>query len=144
MIPRTLLVLLIFFLSAQVAKGSVATYDVLHYEADIQPDLFAYTISGTVIIKLIRLASNLSEIELDANELTIDGVSEGDVSQAFQTTPGHLLVRLSRPAAKGEVRALSIRYRGKPSRGVRFFPDPPRHGQPQHAQVGVSLRTVRA
>lgn len=120
---RTLFLLLSLFLSVQAAKGSAATYDVLHYDADIQPDLVNHAISGTVVIKLSSLINNLSEIELDANELAIDGVSEGDAAQTFQTDTGRLLVRLSRPAVKGEVRALSIRYHGKPSRGVRFFPD---------------------
>ena len=80
-------------------------------------------ISGTVNITLKNLINNLSQVTLDANELTTDGVKENHLSQTFQSDSGHLLVRLSNPAARGEVRTLTVRYHGKPTRGVRFFPD---------------------
>jgi aminopeptidase N len=103
--------------------GEARTYDVLNYDADIRPEFADYSISGTVNITLKSLINNLSQLKLDANELTIDGVEENHLSQTFRSDSGYLLVSLSRPAARDEVRTLTVRYHGKPTRGVRFFPD---------------------
>jgi aminopeptidase N len=61
-------------------------------------------------------------IVLDAEKLSVDGVWEKDAPLRYEQAQDHLTVQLARPALTGQELALKVTYRGRPVRGLRFFP----------------------
>src|SRR5581483_10232993 len=100
-----------------------AAFDVLRYDAEVEPDIANKTVSGKVLIRLVALTANLAAIELDCGNLTVDAVREGRVAQKFVQRDRRLSVSLARPASFNETREVEIVYHGEPRFGIRFFPD---------------------
>lgn len=114
-----LLLLTLFF----HATASSASLDVLDYNAEIEPNPAEQTIAGAVSLSFTSREGELSEIVLDAQELQIEGVSENGSALQFEAKEGRLIVRLARAVRAGEVRVLKIRYKAKPTRGLKFYAD---------------------
>ena len=125
----TLLLLLLW--AAALAKTSgqansatlAAAFDVIHYDAQVEPDIVNKTVAGKVSIKLISRIANLTEIELDCGDLVIDAVRAGGAAQRFTRLDRRVRLALSHPAKAGETREIEIDYHGAPRRGIRFFPE---------------------
>lgn len=100
-----------------------ASFDVLHYDAQVEPDIANKTVSGKVLIKLVALTANLAAIELDCGNLTVDAVRENRIAQTFVQRDRRLSISLARSASMNETREIEIAYHGAPRRGIRFFPD---------------------
>ena len=99
-----------------------AAFQVLHYDATIEPDLINKTVTGKVFIKLVSRTASLVEVELDCGDLIIDGVREGKEAQQFVRRDHRVSISLSHPAKDNDTRQIEIDYHGAPSRGIRFFP----------------------
>lgn len=119
---RSLFLVLSLLILSSTGYASAAI-DVLNYDAAIEPDLAAKTITGVVSIKFMSRAGNLSEIVLDAQELQIEEVSEDGAAIKFEVKEGKITIRLARAAREGEARTLKISYKGKPTRGLKFYDD---------------------
>lgn len=117
------LLALLLYTEAFAAPQAPAPFDVLHYDAEIRVNPSEKTLTGIVSIRFKSLVNNLSELELDAQELSIEEVSEQGAALVFEAKEGRLNVRLARAARAGEVRTLKIRYRAKPTRGFKFYDD---------------------
>ncbi|HEY0004875.1 MAG TPA: hypothetical protein VGB17_08695 [Pyrinomonadaceae bacterium] len=100
-----------------------APFDVLDYEAEIEPDIAHKTVRGKVLVHFKAGAGRLSRIELDCGQLTIDAVRERGAAQKFEQHERRLSVQLQSPAKAYEERAIEIEYHGAPTRGIRFFPE---------------------
>jgi aminopeptidase N len=100
----------------------VASLDILHYDARIEPDITRKTIAGEVSIRFV-IRTGQSDIQLDCGDLTIDSVREHGEPRQFSTRNRRLNVDLSRPEKSEQVRQLDISYHGAPTRGIRFFPE---------------------
>lgn len=121
--PRLILLALsLLFISSSTICAS-NSFDVLHYDALIVPDMLAQTIAGVVSIKFASRAGNLSEVALDAQELQIEEISENGSALKFEVKEGKVFIQLARVARVGEARTLRIRYQGKPTRGLKFYED---------------------
>jgi aminopeptidase N len=107
----------------KTAVSSVAPFDVIHYDAQVEPDITNKTVTGKVLIRLVTRADKLAAIELDCGDLTIDAAREKGVAQKFARTGRRLSISLSRPSAAGEMREIEIEYHGAPRFGIRFFPE---------------------
>ena len=95
-------------------------FDVLDYSADLEIDVQGQAVLGAVTITWTSLAGGLTSVELDAPGLTIESVSEKDMALSHEARDGKLRVALDRPTVRDETRALTVRYSGKPARGMRF------------------------
>ena len=74
-------VLLAWALVSDAVAGQVTTpparaFDVLHYEARIEPDIAAKTLRGQVSITLVASSDTQDALTLDCGNLTIDSVRE--------------------------------------------------------------------
>jgi aminopeptidase N len=124
-----LLLLTCVALLATEAKGQktmppqTAAIDVINYDAQVEPDISNKTVAGKVLIRLIARTDNLTAIELDCGDLTIDAVSEGGAARNFTTRDRRLHITLLRPAKGNETREIEVNYHGTPRRGIRFFPE---------------------
>ena len=58
------------------ATSPAALFDVIHYDAHIEPDIARKMVSGKVLIKLKARIDNLATVELDCGDLTINAVRE--------------------------------------------------------------------
>lgn len=100
-----------------------APFDVRHYEVSLRLDFKERAIAGEAEVEFVSRREALREVELEIGELEFDGVREGGAALTFKAADGRLLIQLARPAARGEARRVRINYRGRPTRGVRFFAD---------------------
>lgn len=105
------------------AKAQSASFDVVDYDAQIEPDIANKSVKGKVAVKFAALENNLSEIRLNAGLLEIDAAREGKTALKFEKRESVLIVSLARPARAGEKREIEIEYHGAPRFGIRFFPD---------------------
>lgn len=100
-----------------------APFDVLHYDARVEPDVINKTIKGRVSIRLVAREGGLGALEFDCGELVIDAVRVGAKAERFERAERVVRVFLSRPARAGETREVEFEYHGAPRRGIRFDPE---------------------
>jgi aminopeptidase N len=117
------LLMTVFFIAE--AEAQTAAFDVLAYDARIEPDIAAKAVKGKVSVKFNSLNNNLAEIQLNAGALEINAVREGLNSLKFEKKESLLHITLARPAKLNEKRELEIEYHGAPRYGIKFFPDQP-------------------
>jgi aminopeptidase N len=99
-------------------------YTVENYDVSIQPDLAKQRLYGEVSIRFhSRADTDISALELDAGELVITSVLEGQTPQSFERNHGLLFVVLTRPLRLDEPRTITVRYQAGPAAGLKFFPD---------------------
>lgn len=105
------------------AEACGAGYQVRRYDArlDISPP--EKSLSGDVTIDLESCTDALAAVELEAKDMVVAAVTEGERALHFAQDSGALHVRLPAPARRGERRVLRVRYTGRPTRGMSFGPD---------------------
>jgi aminopeptidase N len=108
---------------AGAGATAAPAFDVIHYDARVEPDVMKKTVAGRVRIRFVSRADNLLAVEFDCGALEIDAVREGREALKFTRDGGRLSVSLSRPAKAGEGREVEVEYHGSPRQGIRFFPD---------------------
>lgn len=119
-----LLLLSLVYATETRAQGKArSSFDVLHYEAQVEPDIENKTVTGKVLIQIVSSVGNLNSIDLDCGELTIDAVRENLDAQKFVSRGNRLKILLSRPSKANDKREILVEYHGTPRRGIRFFPE---------------------
>ncbi|HEX9928600.1 MAG TPA: M1 family metallopeptidase [Pyrinomonadaceae bacterium] len=103
------------------ASTASASFDVINYTAQIEPDIPNKAVKGKVSLQFISLVNNLREIQLNAGVLEIDAVRENKIALNFEKKDGILIVSFQRPAKLNEKRQIEIDYHGVPKAGIRFF-----------------------
>lgn len=105
-------------------RGDIArrNIDVLHYTADVQPDMAANTIKGRVAIRLVSRLQSLRTVELDNDGLTVDAVRHAGQDLSFTQRGKTLAIQLAQPAKRGEPHEIEIEYHGAPRFGLQFHP----------------------
>lgn len=124
--PRFLLLLLCvgaFVTNANAQATAQAPFDVLHYDARVEPDIASKSLRGKVTILFIARAGDLNKVVLDCGELTIDAVRENKEALKFTRDGRRLSISLSRPARANERRRIEVEYHGTPRSGIRFYPE---------------------
>ncbi len=104
-------------------------YDARHYRISLTFDLEGKRFWGENRITLASLIEGLTECALDAEELTVDSVSdEAGQPLPFEQTERKIFIRLPRKYGFGEVAAFSVRYQGHdPKHGLFFDEETPDH-----------------
>jgi aminopeptidase N len=98
-------------------------YSVEHYDVHLTPDLAAKRMAGEAAIKLISRTDRLDAVELDAGEMEIASVKEGQAPAYFERKDKNLIIVLGSPLFKNDHRTITIRYTAVPAKGLVFFPD---------------------
>jgi aminopeptidase N len=97
------------------------SFDVLHYDVSLQPDITNKSLKGSMTIKYIAMVQGLTKLEFNCGDLVIDSVKQNGESREFKVENKKVTIFVSphsRPT--GEVQ---IEYHGAPRRGIRFFPE---------------------
>jgi len=98
-------------------------YMVEHYDVHLTPDLAAKRMAGEVTVKLTSRTDRLDAIELDAGDMQIASVKEGQAALYFERKEKILIVAMNSPVYKNDHRSITIRYTATPAKGLVFFPD---------------------
>ena len=104
-------------------SATSASFDVINYTAEIEPDISNKAVKGKVSLQFVSLANNLKEIQLNAGALEIDTVRENKIALNFERKDSTLNVSFQRSAKLNEKRQIDIDYHGTPKSGIRFFPE---------------------
>ena len=91
-----------------------------HLALDLDVDVARARLSGTATLTLVSLVPALAEVELDARELSIKGVTLRGRRLRSRHADGLLLVRLDRPYAAGEAFTIRVAYSARPRTGFWF------------------------
>ncbi len=106
-------------------------YDLQHSRIALRFDLDQKKVIGDVTHSLTILRDGTSEIKFDSAGITIESVTVNKSGAKFETTDDKLIIPLSSPAHAGEKFDVTIRYEGRPTKGLYFilpdkeYPDRP-------------------
>lgn len=94
--------------------------DILHLALDVTPDFEKRTIAGLVTLTFKPIAKPLEELRLDAVDLSVQSVTSSAALAGYRETGKELVLTFANPVPpEAEIR-LSIRYSGKPEKGLYF------------------------
>lgn len=110
-------------IAADDTHPSERGFDVLHYDATIEPNIAERRVTGRVRIRVRILADSMDTLEFDRGGLTIDRVRDGASMLAFEQLPRRVRIRLPRPMRRGQTREIDIDYHGAPRFGLEFVPE---------------------
>jgi aminopeptidase N len=108
---------------AQAPTAGVRAFDVIHYDATVEPNIAEKSVKGNVAISLVLGPDPSGVVDLDIGALTVDSVNEGGQSLDFTQAERRLHVTLKSPARAGDRRRLQIEYHGAPRFGLQFVPE---------------------
>jgi aminopeptidase N len=109
--------------------------DILHLKLDVTPDFTKRTVRGTATLNFKPIAKPLAHLELDAVELSIDGVTATGASlSGHELTNEKLILHFKEPLGPGAEASVSIAYHAQPGTGL-FFRTPETGCKPGDMQV---------
>ena len=106
-------------------------YDLQHSKISLRFDVEQKKVLGEVTHSLAILRDGTSKIVLDSAGLTIEKVTVNKAAAKFGTTAEKLIIPLAAEAKTGDKFEITIRYQGKPTKGLYFilpdkdYPDRP-------------------
>ena len=128
-------------------------YDLQHSRIALRFDLDQKKVIGDVTHTLAILRDATANIVFDSAGLTIQSVTVNKSRAKFETKDDKLIIPLSTPAHAGEKFDVTIRYEGKPSKGLYFilpdkdYPDRPKQvwtqGDPRTRATTFRPMTIR-
>ena len=132
----TLAALLAIFIAASQLFGDEPYarsrgYDLLHSKIALRFDLEQKKVLGEVTHSLSVLRDGTAKIVFDSAGLTIQRVTVNKGVAKFETTAEKLIIPLASEAKAGDKLEITIRYEGKPTKGMYFilpdkdYPDRP-------------------
>ena len=123
---RTLMACLLV-LAANTALGVVSparSWQPTHYQLELRPDFAHRHIEGVLDMAFAAPErQGLEALSLDAGDLTIDAVTLGERSMAFEKRGQTLRIPLPADLKVGMPLRARIRYHGAPTAGLRFDAD---------------------
>jgi len=123
---RTLMACLLA-LAANTALGVVSparSWQPTHYQLELRPDFAHRHIEGVLDMAFAAPErQGLEALSLDAGDLTIDAVTLGERSMAFEKRGQTLRIPLPADLKVGMPLRARIRYHGAPTAGLRFDAD---------------------
>jgi aminopeptidase N len=96
-------------------------YDLQSIRTHLWFDVEQRQIRGEVAESVAALRDDLSELQFDSVDLTIESVAVDGRAAKFLVTPKKLEVALDHRAAPGEKHEVLIRYHGQPKKGLYFI-----------------------
>ena len=99
------------------------TFDLLHQRIAISYDLDKRSVAGEVQTRLVVMAAPTDTIHLDASQLTIDAATDAkSAALHFTFDTNSVTVHLAKRARVGDTVVFTLRYHGRPERGMYFVP----------------------
>lgn len=125
----TLALLLGLTAFAQRQERSIQGWKPLHYDVELNfDDQLSGLSSARAQISIEVLAANLSKVDLDFGDLSLDSVLVSNANARYERTGETLDVMLPHAVKRGDKLNLTINYHGRPKDGLVFAQD--RDGNP--------------
>lgn len=106
-------------------------FELQHIRIEVTPDFERAEITGNAQLRLISKRKDIKKLTLDAAELEVHSVRQGDAQLEFEQSGGKLVINLISPSEIGSQYEISIGYHGHPERGLYFrMPSPERPDRP--------------
>src|ERR1700693_3921653 len=126
MIWRSLTAALLFLSCAGVSLADEPyardkNYHLEHARISLRFDIDQRKIFGEVTHRVVALREGVTRIDFDSVGLSINAVTIDGRPAKFESTPAKLLVSLDPPAHAGQACKITIRYEGRPRRGLYFI-----------------------
>jgi|SRR2546429_300079 len=96
-------------------------YDLQHSKISLRFDLDNKKVLGEVTHSLAILRDGTAKIVFDSAGLTIHRVTVNKDAAKFETTAEKLIIPLAAEAKTGDKFEITIRYEGKPTKGMYFI-----------------------
>src|SRR5438552_1850363 len=96
-------------------------YDLQHSKISLRFDLEQKKVPGEVTHSLSILRDGTAKIVFDSAGLTIQKVTVNKAAAKFETTAEKLIIPLASEAKSGDKFDVTIRYEGKPTKGMYFI-----------------------
>src|SRR5207249_5342294 len=96
-------------------------YDLQHSKISLRFDLEQKKVLGEVTHSLSILRDGTAKIVFDSAGLTIQKVTVNKAAAKFETTAEKLIIQLASEAKSGDKFDVTIRYEGKPTKGMYFI-----------------------
>lgn len=117
-------VLLLLSMALAINGAVAADFDVIKYDAAIEPNWTDKSVAGRVTITLRPLVNNLSQVTLNDGALVIDAVrAKNGAALNFENRDGRLRITLPKPASTQDKIQLEIIYHGAAKYGLQFYPE---------------------
>jgi aminopeptidase N len=94
--------------------------DISHLALDVTPDFKGRTVSGTATWTFKPIAKPLTELKLDAVDVTVASVTSTRNVSAYQATADKIIITFVEPIPAGTEASVTIRYSAAPTRGLYF------------------------
>ncbi|HEU5237194.1 MAG TPA: hypothetical protein VFU37_08640, partial [Pyrinomonadaceae bacterium] len=108
----------------QRRERTVESWKPLHYDINLTFNEQLTEISAArTQISLEVIKQNVTEIDLDFGEMSVDSVLIAGVEAQYNRTNEQLNVTLSQPANRGDKLSITINYHGKSKYGLTFAKD---------------------
>jgi len=115
---RHFLFLLALFLALPVRAGE--TFDVLHYDVRLKPDVSAQTVSGSEVVRFKSLVDELDAVSFSGNSLRVIASIDGAAIVPGAVVDGRWVFRLPRAMRRGQVARLVLTFDGPAPKGLAF------------------------
>ncbi len=91
-----------------------------HFELDITPNFTNRTIDGQARIQFTPSLNPVTQLKLDAVDLTIQSVTSSEPIQAWQAQDDQVVITFAKPLTPEKVATLTVHYSGQPTKGIYF------------------------
>ncbi len=109
--------------SANGDAGEAQSFDLLHYDVRVEPDIATQTVRGEATLRLRALYDRLTVITLDNDGLVIDAIRHGDDTLPFTQSGKHFVITLPQALRRGRTIDIDLHYHGTPRFGLQFAPE---------------------
>src|ERR1041385_6190425 len=94
--------------------------EVLHLALDVTPDFKLRTVASKATWQFKPILKPVSELKLDAVDLSVQSVSSKEKIQGYQVTDKQVIVTFAEPLPSGRETSLTITYQAEPIQGLYF------------------------
>ena len=123
---RALIAGMIGIAAAETARAAQRQYapdrkaDILHVTIDVTPDFEARTVAGTTMITFAPIAKPLTELRLDAIDLSVSSVTSAAKIAGYAVTDEAITITFEPPLPPETETTVTIVYEAEPKRGLYF------------------------
>ncbi len=125
-------------------QGSPGDFDVLHYRLELRFPLVSSAFEGKSVITAVSQKNGLSELDLNAADITVDSISVPGNASSWSGVSGGVRIRFGKAYGKDDTFIVRVAYRKTSSeRGFYFHPDCAyTFAEPQYARYWFPCRDV--
>jgi aminopeptidase N len=117
--------------------------DILHLALDVTPNFRERSVAGTVTLRFKPIAKPLTELKLDAVDLSVQKLESSEAVQGWQATEKNLIITFEKPLPADKEATVTITYSAVPRHGL-YFRTPELGYKPEDEHLWTQGETTEA